>query len=58
MYGDLVVLVIVMVLLMPVMMMLMMVILLFTMPGLNWNSAICSVVAASMEVWGQKLSNI
>ena len=47
-----------MVLFMPVMMMLMMVILLFTMPGLNWNSAICSVVAASMEVWGQKLSNM
>ena len=47
-----------MVLFMPVMMMLMMVILLFTMPGLNWNSAICSVVAASMEVWGEKLSNI
>ena len=24
------------------------------MPGLNWNSAICSVVAASIDVWGEK----
>ena len=27
---------------------------LFTMPGLNWCSAICSVVAASKEVWREK----